>query len=81
MTITKRTGSEMSNGWRTLDRTMRHPAMEWPSKLERGSSATNRLSCGIQPANIRLINRRKCRSFRYLCAVHQRFLTTRQKMI
>ena len=27
--------------------------------LEQGSSLTNRLSCGKQPANIRLINRQK----------------------
>jgi len=51
-------GSRMGNGGRTLGHPMRRPATEWPSMLERGSSPTNRLSCGNQPAHIRLINRR-----------------------
>jgi len=52
------TGSRMDNGGRTLVAAMRHPATEWSSILERGSSPANRLSCGTQPAHIRLINRR-----------------------
>jgi hypothetical protein len=51
-------GSRMDNGGRTLGAPMRRPAMVWSSILERGSSPTNRLSCGNQPAHIRLINRR-----------------------
>ena len=51
-------GSRMDNGGRILVHPMRRPATECPSNVERGSSLTNRLSCGTQPAHIRLINRR-----------------------